>query len=164
SGSDASESDVSGSNASESDVSNRIRVNLDGLNIDGIKVSELCDSDDFGRLDSAYESDLDGQNWPKFNLENDISNPRLKVGMLFKSKDSLKEATKQYGRLNSYFIKFAKNDLKRLMAVCSEKCSWFILASRLNPNDPTDRTWQIRSSNPNHTCSKVYKNKNVTSD
>ncbi|KAH1033541.1 hypothetical protein J1N35_045715 [Gossypium stocksii] len=32
----------------------------------------------------------------------------------------------------------------------------------LNPNDPTDQTWQIRSSNPNHTCSKVYKNRNVT--
>ncbi|KAH1105972.1 hypothetical protein J1N35_009740 [Gossypium stocksii] len=31
---------------------------------------------------------------------------------------------------------------------------------RLNPND---QTWQIRSSNPNHTYSKVYKNKNVTS-
>ncbi|KAH1048022.1 hypothetical protein J1N35_038806 [Gossypium stocksii] len=34
---------------------------------------------------------------------------------------------------------------------------------RLNPNDPTDQTWHIRSSNPNHTCSKVYKNRNVTS-
>ncbi|KAG8502941.1 hypothetical protein CXB51_000733 [Gossypium anomalum] len=83
--------------------------------------------------------------------------------MLFKSKDGLKEAAKQYIRLNSYFIKFPKNDLKRLKAVCSEKCSWFIWASKLNPNDPTDQTWQIRSSNPNHTCSKVYKNRNVTS-
>ncbi|XP_016690476.1 uncharacterized protein [Gossypium hirsutum] len=146
-------SDVPGSDASENDVSNRIRVNLDGLNMDGIEVDELCDSDDSGRLDSAHESDL----------ENDMSNPRLKVGMLFKSKSSLKEAAKHYGRLNSYFIKFPKNDLKWLKTVYSEKCSWFIWASRLNPNDPTDQTWQIRSSNPNHTCSKVYKNKNVTS-
>ncbi|KAK5794658.1 hypothetical protein PVK06_035897 [Gossypium arboreum] len=92
-----------------------------------------------------------------------MSNPRLEVGMLFKSKHSLKEAAKQYGMLNSYFIKFPKNDLRRLKVVCNEKCSWFIWDSRLNPNDPTDQTWQIRSSNPNHTCSKVYKNRNVTS-
>ncbi|MFQ6646524.1 hypothetical protein Gotur_020131 [Gossypium turneri] len=131
-------SDMSSSDASESDVSNRIRVNLDGLNMDGIEVDELCNSDDSGRLDSAHESDSDGQNWPEFNLENDMNNLRLKVGMLFKSKDNLKEAAKQYGRLNSYFIKFPKNDLKRLKAVCSEKCYWFIWVSRLNLNDPID--------------------------
>ncbi|KAH1132038.1 hypothetical protein J1N35_003416 [Gossypium stocksii] len=158
SGSDVSHSDVSGSDSDASET-----VSLDGLDMDGIEVDELCDSDDSMRLDSAHESDSDGQNWPEFNSENDMSNPILKVGMLFKSKDSLKEAAKQYGRLNSYFIKFPKNDLKRLKAVCTEKCSWFIWASRLNPNDPTDQTWQIRSSNPNHTCSKVYKNRNVTS-
>ncbi|KAK5842307.1 hypothetical protein PVK06_004646 [Gossypium arboreum] len=72
SGSDVSGNDVSSSDAFESDVSNRIRVNLDGLNMN------------------------DGQNWFEFNLENDMSNLRLKVGMLFKSKDSLKEADKQY--------------------------------------------------------------------
>ncbi|PPD95301.1 hypothetical protein GOBAR_DD07676 [Gossypium barbadense] len=79
SGSDVSGSDISGSDTVESDVSNRIRVNLDDLNMDGIEVGELCDNDDSGRL---------------------------------------------------------------------------------NPNDPTDQAWQIRSSNPNHICSKVYKNKN----
>ncbi|MFQ6648347.1 hypothetical protein Gotur_021508, partial [Gossypium turneri] len=72
-------SDVSGSDASESDVSNRIRVNFDGLNMDAIKVDELCDSDDSKRLDSAHEYDSDGQNWPEFNLENDMSNPKLKM-------------------------------------------------------------------------------------
>ncbi|KAK5770601.1 hypothetical protein PVK06_046752 [Gossypium arboreum] len=154
---------MSGSDVSGSDSDASERVSLDGLDMDGIKVNELCDSDDSIRLDSAHESNLDGQNWPEFNLENDISNSRLKVGMLFKSKDSLKEAVKQYLRLNSYFIKFLKNDLRRLKTVCNEKCSWFIWACRLNPNDPIDQTWQIRSSNPNHTCSKVYKNRNVTS-
>ncbi|MFQ6663695.1 hypothetical protein Gotur_031118 [Gossypium turneri] len=129
--------------------------------MDDIEVDELCDSDDSGRLDSTHEFDSDGQNWPEFDLANDMSNPRFKVGMLFKSKDSLKEAAK-YGRLNSYFIKFPKNDLKRLKTICWEKCSWFIWASKLNPNDPIDQTWQIRSSNLNHTCSKVYKNRNVT--
>ncbi|MBA0646098.1 hypothetical protein Goklo_014091 [Gossypium klotzschianum] len=95
----------------DSDVSNRIRVNLDGLNMDDIEVGDLFDSDDSGRLDSAHKSDLDGQNWPEFNLDNDMSNLKLQV-MLFKSKDNLKESTKQYDRriigldecfLNGYF-------------------------------------------------------------
>ncbi|MFQ6626597.1 hypothetical protein Gotur_004884 [Gossypium turneri] len=116
---------MSNFDVSDSDVSNRIRVNLDGLNMDDIEVEDLFDSDDSGRLDSAHESNLDDQNWPEFNLDNDMSNLKLQV-MLFKSKDNLKESAKQYGRLNSYFIKFPKNDLKRLKTICSEKCSWFI--------------------------------------
>ncbi|MBA0646097.1 hypothetical protein Goklo_014091 [Gossypium klotzschianum] len=63
----------------DSDVSNRIRVNLDGLNMDDIEVGDLFDSDDSGRLDSAHKSDLDGQNWPEFNLDNDMSNLKLQV-------------------------------------------------------------------------------------
>ncbi|MFQ6625624.1 hypothetical protein Gotur_005708 [Gossypium turneri] len=92
---DVSGSDVSSNDVFESDVSNRIRVYLDGLNIDDIEVGELCDSEYSRRLDSAHKSDSDSQNWPEFNPENDMSNPRLKVAMLFKSKDSLKEAAKQ---------------------------------------------------------------------
>ncbi|MBA0668543.1 hypothetical protein Goklo_001441 [Gossypium klotzschianum] len=70
--------------------------------MDDIEVGELCDSDDSGRLDSAHESDSNGQNWHEFNLDNDMSNPKLQVGMLFKSKNSIKEADKQYGK--TYFL------------------------------------------------------------
>ncbi|MBA0789010.1 hypothetical protein Gotri_026592, partial [Gossypium trilobum] len=62
--------------------------------MDDIEIGELYESDDSRKLDSAHESDSDGQNWPEFNPENDMSNPRLKVGMLFKSKDNLKEVVK----------------------------------------------------------------------
>ncbi|XP_016670021.1 uncharacterized protein [Gossypium hirsutum] len=93
-------SDVSGSNASESDVSNRIRVNLNGLNMDGIEVGELCDSNDFGRLDSAHESNSDGQNWPEFNLENDMSNPKLKA-----CKDGYRAGCRRIVGLDRCFLK-----------------------------------------------------------
>ncbi|KAK5793909.1 hypothetical protein PVK06_035085 [Gossypium arboreum] len=96
---------VSGSEVSGSDSDASERVTLDGLNMDGIEVDELSDSDDSGRLDSAHGFDSDGQNWPEFNLENDMSNPRLKVGMLFKSKHSLKEAAKQYGAHKAQYEK-----------------------------------------------------------
>ncbi|PPE02056.1 hypothetical protein GOBAR_DD00927 [Gossypium barbadense] len=84
-----SETDVSSSDVFESDVSNRIRVYLDDLNIDDIEVGELCDSDDSRRLDSAHKSDSNGQNWPEFNPENDMSNPKLK-----ELKDSLWKASR----------------------------------------------------------------------
>ncbi|KAH1098010.1 hypothetical protein J1N35_014931 [Gossypium stocksii] len=74
------EEEMSGSDASESDMSNRIIVNLDGLNMDGIEVGELCDSDDSGRLDSAHESNSDDQNWPEFNLENDACKDGYRAG------------------------------------------------------------------------------------
>ncbi|MBA0826489.1 hypothetical protein Goarm_011335 [Gossypium armourianum] len=47
--------------------------------MDDIEVGDLFDSDDSGRLDSAHESNLDGQNWPEFNLDNDMSNLKLQV-------------------------------------------------------------------------------------
>ncbi|MBA0568090.1 hypothetical protein Golob_005606 [Gossypium lobatum] len=86
---DVSDSDVSINDVSNSDVSNRIRVNLDGLNMDDIEVRELCDSNDSGRLDNAHESDLDGQNLPDFNLDNDMSNPKLQVILEAKGKPIL---------------------------------------------------------------------------
>ncbi|KAK5811755.1 hypothetical protein PVK06_027123 [Gossypium arboreum] len=118
------EENMSGSDVSGSDSDASERVSLDGLDMDGIEVDELCDSDNSIRLDSAHESDSDGQNWPEFNLENDMSNPRLKVGMLFKSKDSLKEATKQYAWIGEqykekfiadpdYSLKSLQQDVKR---------------------------------------------------
>ncbi|XP_052484876.1 uncharacterized protein LOC128039969 [Gossypium raimondii] len=93
-------SDVSSSDAYESDVSNRIRVNLDGLDMDGIEVGELCDSDDSWRLDSAHEFDSDGQNWPEFNLKNDMSNPRLKA-----CKDGYRAGCRRIIGLDGCFLK-----------------------------------------------------------
>ncbi|MBA0634849.1 hypothetical protein Godav_029627 [Gossypium davidsonii] len=63
----------------DSDMSSRIRVNLDGLNMDDIEVGELCDSDDSERLNNAHESNSDDQNWPEFNPDNDISNLKLQM-------------------------------------------------------------------------------------
>ncbi|MBA0666082.1 hypothetical protein Goklo_002536 [Gossypium klotzschianum] len=60
-------------------VKDKVRVNVDGLNMDDIEVKELSDSDDSETLNSAYESDSDGQNWLEFILKSDMNNPKLKV-------------------------------------------------------------------------------------
>ncbi|KAH1047030.1 hypothetical protein J1N35_037814 [Gossypium stocksii] len=57
-----SDFDVFSSDVFVTDVPNRIRGNLDGLNMDDIEVGELFDSDDSRRLNSVHESDSDGQN------------------------------------------------------------------------------------------------------
>lgn len=144
-----SEEELSDFNISDSDnyeklinarinVSDNIRVNLDGLNMNDIEVRELSDSDDSETLNVAHEFDSDSKNWPKFYLKSDMNNPKLEVGLLFLNKDSLKEAAKQYGRLNSYFIKFPKNYQNRLKAVWKSNYSWYVWAPKLNPLDPTD--------------------------
>ncbi|KAK5841804.1 hypothetical protein PVK06_004127 [Gossypium arboreum] len=127
-----SEEEIFGFDVFDNGVSNRVRVNLDGLNMDDIEVGELSNSDDSKRLNNTYESDSNGHNWLEFNLDSDMSNPKLQVGMLISTKDNLKDAARQYCRLNNYFIKFPKNDLKRLKAVWSSNYSWHIWASRLH--------------------------------
>ncbi|KAK5838814.1 hypothetical protein PVK06_007553 [Gossypium arboreum] len=119
--------------------------------MDDVEVGELLDSDDFKTLNCAHESDLDDKTWVEFNIESNEKNPKLEVGLLFPNKDSLKEAARQYGRVNNHNVKFPKeNDHKRLKVVYKSHCSWYIWASRMNPLDPSDHTWQIRSLHPNH--------------
>ncbi|MBA0871385.1 hypothetical protein Goshw_024963 [Gossypium schwendimanii] len=86
---DVSDSDGFVNDVADSDVFNKIRVNLDGLNMDDIEIGELCDSDDSERLDSAHESDSNGQNWPECNLDNDMSNPKLHVTLEARGKPIL---------------------------------------------------------------------------
>ncbi|XP_016755152.1 uncharacterized protein [Gossypium hirsutum] len=94
------EENVSGSEVSGSDSDASERVSLDGLNMDGIEVDELCESDDSRRLDSAHGFDSDGQNWPEFNLENDMSNPRLKA-----CKDGYRAGCRRIVGLDGCFLK-----------------------------------------------------------
>lgn len=147
----------------EMNVCDRVRVNLDGLNMNGVQIWELFDSDKFETLNSANEVDSNGKIWPEFNTKTNMNNPKLEIGLLFLNKDSLKEVARQYGRVNNHYVKFPKNDHKRLKAVCKSHCLWYICAYRINPLDPRGHTYQIRSLNPNHTCSKVFKNRNINS-
>ncbi|KAK5802457.1 hypothetical protein PVK06_030048 [Gossypium arboreum] len=94
------EENMSGSDVSGSDSDASERVSLACLNMDGIEVDELCNSDDSRRLDSAHGSDLDGQSWLEFNLENDMSNPRLKA-----CKDGYKAGCRRIVGLDGCFLK-----------------------------------------------------------
>ncbi|XP_020087512.1 uncharacterized protein LOC109709617 [Ananas comosus] len=83
----------------------------------------------------------------------------FQVGMRFQSFNELKEAIRQYSINNRFKIKFAKNDKRRVRAVCKEGCDWFIYATVMQ----SEPTVQVKSYQPKHQCSKDFVNKQVTS-
>ncbi|KAL4309024.1 hypothetical protein GQ457_01G010200 [Hibiscus cannabinus] len=141
----------------EDDVAKRVAQDLNGLNENMVDEVDDTDSDS---LHSAHGSDSDSPIWTEFNTERDMENPKFKVSLVFPNKETLKEALRQYGRKNRYYVKFDINDRRRLRAVCKDGCPWKLWASK---TDSVTENFQIKTFNDVHTCSKVMKNKNITS-
>ncbi|KAL4271437.1 hypothetical protein GQ457_13G024100 [Hibiscus cannabinus] len=119
-------------------------------------------------LHSPNESDSDSgkkkkQRFTEFNSATDLDNPELKVGMVFSDRDVLKDAIKNYSLQIMYTIRLKFNDKRRVKAVCKPGCPWVVWGARLNPHDPLDNTWQIKTMNSQNSCSKEYKNLNLSS-
>ncbi|XVF86163.1 hypothetical protein PTKIN_Ptkin18bG0018100 [Pterospermum kingtungense] len=124
--------------------------------------SELALSDS---LHSVHESDDDEEvtQWPEFNIEIDMRNPQFSKGLIFASREVIKEAIRQYDRLNRFNIRFVRNDKKRVKAICADGCPWSLWAAKLNPKNVADSTWQIKTYVPRHNCLKDLKNRNLKS-
>ena len=54
---------------------------------------------------------------------------------------------------------FVKNDLQRVRAVCQENCKFVTYLAKV----PRERSYQLRTLNLEHTCSKTFKNRRYTS-
>ena len=62
-------------------------------------------------LHSAHDSNSDGDSkWAKFNNDTNMENTKLKKEILFSNREMLKEAIRQYGRMNRYNVKFNRNE------------------------------------------------------
>ncbi|PPD92806.1 hypothetical protein GOBAR_DD10238 [Gossypium barbadense] len=134
----------------------------------GGEASDLDDSsykayeseDDFdSSSDDDLNNDLDydkygNKKYPLFNPQTDMRNPILIKGLVFPSRDILKDAVKQYERINRVVTKLTRNDKLRVKAVCAPSCPWTLWASKLNPKDPMDGSWQIKTIVNHHKCSK----------
>lgn len=55
-----------------------------------------------------------------------MDNPKLAKGMVFSSREALKEVVRQYGRRSRYNVKFERNYKNRAKAVCKENCPWVL--------------------------------------
>ncbi|KAK8661611.1 hypothetical protein V6N13_091209 [Hibiscus sabdariffa] len=115
---------------------------------------------------SGNESDEDDRKkppkCPEFNAEVDMANPQFKKGMKFSGKEILKEAIREYGIKSRHDVRFKRIDKGSMNVICKENCPWYIWASKVDPKDPTNHTWQIKSFVAEHNCVRDFKNRNVT--
>ncbi|KAL4280302.1 hypothetical protein GQ457_03G028240 [Hibiscus cannabinus] len=157
------ESELSEFIDSENDVSDAVEEDCD-VNVNqsvqedlGFVPNIACDSDDVNSnddLDSLYSVSSDDSGSRRKNRKN----------LVFVDKEILKEAVRQYGRVHRFNMSFKKNDNKRVQVVCNfGKCPWVLWASKLNPKDPNDNTWQIKTMKNEHSCQRGIRNNNIFS-
>ena len=79
--------------------------------------------------------------------------------MLFTTPKQFKEAITDYVVSGGWEIKFVKNDLQRVRAVCQEGCKFVAYLTKV----PRERSYQLRTLTLEHTCSRTYKNPRCTS-
>ena len=79
--------------------------------------------------------------------------------MLFTTPKQFKEAITDYAVHGEWGIRFVKNDLQRVRAVCQEGCKFVAYLTKV----PRERSYQLRTLTLEHTCSRSYKNPRCTS-
>jgi alpha-galactosidase len=112
--------------------------------------------------DASYDEDSDGEvtrrkcRFPIF--DSSAETPQFCVDMCFRGREELKDAIERYALKMKTNIRYVKNDLKRIRAVCRWKgCPWLLYASHNSRSD-----WlQIVTFNPNHACCPELKNKRL---
>ncbi|KAJ1390110.1 Transposase, MuDR, plant [Sesbania bispinosa] len=86
----------------------------------------------------AESSDRDGgpkPRYPRFHKEDMCKQFKWKVGMEFASLLEFKDAMLEHSLLNGKEIKFVKNDLVRARAVCTRKCPFTVLCSKVGGSE-----------------------------
>ncbi|KAK8475945.1 hypothetical protein V6N13_124052 [Hibiscus sabdariffa] len=140
-----------------------VNISLEEL---GVQVNSVTtekddehESDSSKSLHTLHDSDSDGQHWPEFNVDIDLTDPKLMKGLVFASKKHLTEAVLEYSRRNRYEVKFLNNDKRRVNVVCRAGCPWRLWGSPMSSNK---QTWQIKTYEAEHRCLRVIKNRNLT--
>ncbi|XP_022862113.1 uncharacterized protein LOC111382388 [Olea europaea var. sylvestris] len=113
------------------------------------------------RSDSESDENSSRQKFPEYYVENENGkkkNPHLEVGLLFSSFEELKSVLKDYAVFNGVEPILKRNDKDRVHCVCKDGCTWRLWASKLQG----EKTVQIKTYVPKHTCFRVRTNKNAT--
>lgn len=113
-------------------------------------------------LESGCESDGSSgatkKRYPMFKLRKDVSNYKWELGAHFSTKIYFNEAITTFVVQSDRNLKFKKNDKQRVRVICKEGCEWEAYCA----NSPKEKTWQPRKVINNHTCSRDYNVKIIT--
>jgi hypothetical protein len=90
----------------------------------------------------------------------DMSSPMLENGMKFADVYQFREAVREYNLKIGKDLSFVKNDKDKVIIVCKdEHCNYRVYGSQVRD----EMTFQIKTYNPNHTCTRAYKNSAMNS-
>ena len=125
---------------------------------------ESSSDDDFGDdTDDGFEDELKtpvgkgrGQKrtFLMFKLVAKAEHIRFKKDMLFTTPKQFKEVITNYAVHGGWWIRFVRNDLQRVRAVCQESCKFVAYLAKLS----REKSYQLRTLNLEHTCTRSYKN------
>lgn len=125
-----------------------------------VQDEENYDSDNSEHLGSPRGLDDDEKNkYLIYDEKRDLANPKIVLGMIFPSLAVVRNLVREYHIKEGWQVCFPKNEKKRLVAKCSQKCGWGMRAS---PFQGTG-AYQIKSINGKHKCGRIYVNRNATS-
>ena len=97
----------------------------------------------------------------KFPVFKPVSNPehmRFEKNMLFVSPQQFKDAITEYAVKGGWGVKFVKNDKVRVRAQCQPPCKFTAYLAKL----PREVSYQLKTLNLEHTCTRCYKNPRCT--
>ncbi|XP_042017747.1 uncharacterized protein LOC121765609 [Salvia splendens] len=122
-------------------------------------VDELQDIQDLEDLEGLRKK---GIKYTPFKLTNEV--PNWKPGDFFKDRDYFYQVIRQYAIMTRRPIHVAKNDGKRLRAICKGKsCEWYVYARKIEAHNNTDFVVVNMQRDHAHTCSQVLDQRWLTS-
>ncbi|XP_012841115.1 PREDICTED: uncharacterized protein LOC105961430 [Erythranthe guttata] len=116
-----------------------------------------CDSE---MNDTPLNSDEERDNVnPIFDEVEDMKNPKLRLGMIFKDAATFRKALREHSIKKGYNFEFLKNEGDRVTVKCVDECPFRVHASKMQGS----RTFQIKSLIEHCIHPRRYELKSVTS-
>ena len=120
-----------------------------GLSDDEYNFEELQSGGDT----TDEEGNRTNTKYPLFRMPSKMADYKWELGTFFATKEDFKEAIATYAIHSGRNLKIQKDDKKKVRVICKEGCNWLAFCTKL----PTEDTWQLRKLVDNHSCSKEYK-------
>ncbi|WVY91150.1 hypothetical protein V8G54_036664 [Vigna mungo] len=136
--------------------------NDDMNDVRGISDNEWVSDDLDSGPDSEDESSIPRTLFPTFSMPKILEEYKWEVGTYFTEKNEFKEAIRTYALSNGRNLKFLKNDNKRVSVKCcggNGKCKWYAYCAFISRS----KSWQLRKVIDDHTCSRDFNVKLITS-